>query len=181
MPSNHFILCRPPFFLTSVFPSDGYFSKEYVLHIMWPKYLCFSFSISPCNEYSGLIFFMTDCLSSCTPSPAPQCKASMLSCSAFFMVQLSHPYTTTGKTICLTRWTFVGKVMSLFLNMLSRFVIAFLPRSKHILNIWLQSPSTVILDPEKIKSLTVSIASPIYLPWSDGTTCHDLCFLNVRF
>ena len=181
MPSNHFILCHPPFFLPSVFPSDWYFSKESVLHIMWPKYLCFSFSISPYDEYSGLIFFRTDCLSSCTSSPAPRCKASMLSCSAFFMIQLSHPYTTTGKTIYLTRWTFVGKVMSLFLNMLSSFATAFLPRSKHLLNIWLQSPSTVILDPKKIKSLTVSIASPIYLPWSGGTTCHDLCFLNVRF
>ena len=107
-------------------------------------------------------------------------KASVLQCSAFFMVQLSHPYVTTGKTTALTRWTFVGKAMSLVFNMLSRLVIAFLPRSKHLLNSWLQSPSAVILDPKKIKSLSFH-CFPIYLPWSDGTGCHDLCFFNVEF
>ena len=100
--------------------------------------------------------------------------------SAFFTVQLSHPYMTTGKTIALTRWTFVGKVMSLLLNMLSRLVITFLPRSRHLLISWLQSPSAVILEPKKIKSATVSIVSPIYFPWSDGTGCHDFSFLNVE-
>ena len=108
-------------------------------------------------------------------------KASILQCSALFMVQLSHPYLTTGKTIALTWWTFVGKVMSLFFNMQSRLVIAFLPRSKHLLISWLQSPSAVILEPKKIKSITVSIVSPIYLPRSDGTEYHDLHFLNVKF
>ena len=108
-------------------------------------------------------------------------KHQFFSAQLSFIVQLSHPYVTTGKTIALTRWTFVGTVMSLFFNMLCRFVIAFLPRSKHLLIWWLQSPSAVILEPPKIKSLTVSIREiPIYLPWSDGTRCHDLSFLNVE-
>ena len=108
-------------------------------------------------------------------------KASILWHSAFFIVQLSHPYMTTGKTIALTEWTFVSKVMSLLFNVLSRFVIAFLPRSRCLLISWLQSPYAVILEPKKVKSVTVCNFSPIYLPWSDGTRCHDLCFLNVEF
>ena len=112
-------------------------------------------------------------------SPTPSSKASILQFSAFFIVQLSHPHMTTGKTVALTRRTFVGKGLSLLFNMLSRLVITFLPRSKHLLISWLQSPSAVILEPPKIKSLTVSTVSP-YLPWSDGTGCHDLCFLNVE-
>ena len=108
-------------------------------------------------------------------------KASILQCSAFFTVQLSHPYVTTGKTIALTRWTFVGKVISLLFNMLSRLVITFLPKSKHLLISWLQPPSTVILELPKIKFDTVSTISPIYSPWSDGTRCQDLSFLNVEF
>ena len=156
----------------------------------WPKYWSFSFSISPSNEYSGLISFRIDWFD----LPAFQAtlksflqhhssKASIFQCSAFFIIQLSHPYMTTGKTIALSRWTFVGKVMSLLLNMLSRLVIAFLPRSKHLLISWLQSPSAVILEPNKVKSLTVSIVSPSisHEPWSDGTRCHDLSFLNVEF
>ena len=138
MPSNHFILCRPLLLLPSVFPSIRVFSNESALHIKWPKYWSFSFSISPFNEYSGLNSFKMDWLD----LPAVRgtlksllqhhsSKASILWCSAFFTVQLSHPYMTTGKIIPLTRWTFVGKVMSLLFNMLSRLVIAFLPRNKH--------------------------------------------------
>ena len=138
MPSNHLILCRP-LLLPSVFPSIRVFSNESALHIRWPKYWSFSFSISLSNEYSGLIFFRTDrfdLLSAQGTLKSPlqhySSKASVLQCSAFFIVQLSHPYMTTGKTIALTRWTFVVKIMSL-LFMLSRLVIAFLPRSKHLL------------------------------------------------
>ena len=156
MPSNHLILCQPLVLLASVFPSIMVFSNESVLRIRWPKYWSFSFSISPSNEYSGLIFFRMDWLD----LPAVQgtlksllqrhsSKASILRHSAFFMVQLSHPYVTTGKTIALTRRTFVGKVMSLLFNMMSRFVIAFLPRSKCLLISWLQSPSVVIWSPGK--------------------------------
>ena len=133
----------------------------------WPKYWSFSFSISPSNEYSGLISFRLEVVGSpCSPrdsqefSPTPHSKASILQCSAFFIVQLSHPYVTTGKTKALTRWTFVGKAMSLLFNMLSRLVVVFLPRSKHLLISWLQSPSAVILEPPKIKPLTVSVVSP---------------------
>ena len=146
MPSNHFILCCPFLILPSIFPSIRVFSNESVLHIRWPKYWSFSFSISPSNEYSGLISFRIDWLD----LPAVQgtlksllqhhnLKASVLQCSALFMVQISHPYLTTGKTV-LTRWTFVGKVMSLLFNMLSRVVITFLSRSRHLLISWLQSP-----------------------------------------
>ena len=158
MPSNHLILCRPLLFLTSVFLSIRVFSNESVLRIRWQ-----SFSISPSNKYSGLISFRMDWLD----LPAVQgtlksllqhhsSKASVLRCSAFFVVQLSHPYMTTGKTISLTIQTFVGKVMSLLFNMLSRLVIAFLPRSKRLLISWLQSLSTVILETKKIKSVTAS-------------------------
>ena len=161
---SHLLLSPLPF-LPSIFLSIRVFSKESVLHIRWPKY--WSFSLSPSNESSGLISFWIDwfdlfavqgTLKSLLQHHSP--KASILWCSAFFTVQLSHPYMTTGKTIALTKWTFVGKVMSLLFNMLSRFVIAFLPRSKCLLISWLQSPSTVILEPPKIKSDTVSTVSP---------------------
>ena len=152
MPSNHLILCHP-LLLPSIFPSIKVFSNESVLCIRWPKYWSFSFSISPSNEYSGLISFRMDWFDILavqgTLKSLPQhhsSKASVLWGSAFFTVQLSHPHMTTGKTIALTIWIFVGKVMSLLFNMLSRFVIAFLPRSKHLLISWLQSPSAVILD-----------------------------------
>ena len=154
MPSNHLILCHPLLFLPSIFPSIRGFSNESVLWIRWPKYWSFSFSISPSNEYSGLISFRKDWLDLLAVQGTLKSllyhhssKASILRHSAFFIVQLSHPYMSTGKTIALTRWTFVGKVMSLLFNMLSRLVIAFLPRSKHLLISWLQSPSAVILEP----------------------------------
>ena len=140
MPSSHLIPCRPLLLLPSIFPSIRTFSNESVLHIRWPKYWSFSFSISPSNEYSGLISFRIDWLDHLVVQGILRSllqhhssKASVLQCSAFFIVQLSHAYTTTGKTIALTRWTFVGKVMSLLFIMLSRLVIAFLPRSKHLL------------------------------------------------
>ena len=187
MPSNHLILCRPLLLSPSIFPSIRVFSNDSVLHIRWPKYWNFSFSISPSNEYSGLIPFRTDWLDLLAVQGTLKSllqhhssKASVLWCSAFFTVQLSHPYMTTGKTIALTRRTFVGKVMPLLFNKLSRLVITFLPRSKCLLISWLQSPSAVILEPNKIKSVTVSIVS-IYFPWSDETGCHDLSFLNVEF
>ena len=167
MPSNCLILCRPLLLLPSIFPSIRVFSNESVLHIRWPKCWNFSFSISPSNEYSGLISFRMDWLDLLAVQGTLKSllqhhnsKASILRRSAFFTVQLSHPYMTTGKTIALTRQTFVGKVMSLLFNMLSRLVITFLPRSKHLLISWLQSPSAVILEPPKIKSDTVSTVSP---------------------
>ena len=187
MLSNHLILCYPLFLLPSIFPSIRVFSNELALLIRWPKCWSFSFSISPSNEYSGLISFRIDWFDLLAVQGAlksllqhDSLKASILWCSAFFMVQLSHPYMTTGKTIALMIWTFVGQLISLLFNTLSRFVIAFLPRSKCLLISWLQSPSAVILEPPKIKSITVSIV-PIYLPWIDGTGCHDLSFLNVEF
>ena len=155
MPSNHLILCHPLLLLPSIFPSIGVFSNESVLCIRWPKYWSFSFSISPSNEYLGLISFGMDWLDlhavqgTLKSLQHHSSKASILQCSAFFMVQLSHPYMTTGKTIALTRRTFVGKVMPLLFNMLSRLVIAILPRSKHLFISWLQSPSAVILEPQK--------------------------------
>ena len=171
MPSNHFILCRPLLLTPSIFPSIRVFSNESVLHIRWPKDWSFSFNISPSNEYSGLIPFRMDWLDLLAIQGTLKSllqhhssKASILLCSAFFIVQLSHTYTTTGKTIALTRQTFVVKVMSLLFNMLSRLVITFLPRSKNLLISWLQSPSAVILEPPKIKSVTVSIVFPIHLP-----------------
>ena len=173
MPSNHFILCRPLFLLPSIFPSIRVFSAESVLCIRWPTYWSFNFSISPSNEYSGLIYFRIDWFDLLAVQGTLKSllqhhssKASLLQHSAFFTVQLSHPYMTTGKMIPLTRKTFVGKVRSLLFNMLSRFVIAFLPRSKRLLISWLQSPSAVILEPKKIKSLTVSITSP--------SVCHKV-------
>ena len=157
MPSNHLILYRPLLFLPSIFPNIRVFSNESVLPITWPKYWSFSFSISPSNEYSGLISFRKDWLDLLAVQGTLKSllqyhssKASILQHSAFFIAQLSHPYMTTEKTIALTRWTFVGKVMSLFFNMLSRLVISFLPRSKHLIS-WLQSSSAVILEPPKNK------------------------------
>ena len=167
MPSSHLILCRPLLLLPPIPPSIRVFSNESTLRMRWPKYWSFSFSISPSNEYSGLISFKMDWLDLLAVQGTLKSllqhhssKASFLRCSAFFPVQLSHPYMTTGKTIALTRWTFVGKVMSLLLNMLSRLVITFLPRSKCLPISWLQSPSAVILEPQKIKSDTVSTVSP---------------------
>ena len=167
MPSNHLILCRPLLLLPSIFPSMKGFSNESALRIRWPKYWSFSFSISPSNEDPGLISFRMDWLDLLAVQGTPKSllqhyssKASILQLSAFFIVQLKHPYMTTGKTIALTRWTFVVKVMSLLFNMLSRLVITFLPRIKRLLISWLQSPSAVILEPQKIKSDTVSTVSP---------------------
>ena len=160
MPSNHLIRCHPLLLLPSVFPSIRVFSSESVLHIRWPKYWSFNFSISLSNECSGLISFRIDWFDVLALQGTLRSllqhhssKASILRCSAFFMVQLKHPYMTIGNTIAFTGWTFVGKVMSLLLNMLSGLVIAFLPRSKHLLISWLQSLSGVILEPPKIKSL----------------------------
>ena len=159
MPSNYLILCCPLLLLSPIFPSIRVFSNESVLCIRWPKYWSFSFSISPSNEYSGLISFRMDCFDLLAVQGTLKSllqhhssKASFLWCSAFFIVQLSHPYMNTGKTMALTRWAFVGKVMSLLFNMLSRLVIAFLPRSKHLLISWLHSPPAVILEPKKIRS-----------------------------
>ena len=167
MPSNHLILCLPLLLLPSIFPSIRVFSNESVLCIRWPKYWSFSFSNSPSKEHPGLISFRMDWLDLLAVQGILKSllqhhssKASILWHSAFFIVQLSHPYMTTGKTIALTRRTFVGKVMSLLLNMLSRLAITFLPRSKRLLISWLQSPSSVILEPQKIKSATVSTVSP---------------------
>ena len=162
MPSNHLILCCLFLLLPSVFPSIRIFSNESVLHIRWPKYWSFSFSISPSNEYSGLISFRMDWLDPLAVQGTIKSlfqhhtsKASIFWCSIFFIVQLSYPYMTTGKTIALTRQTFVSKVMSLLFNMLPKLVITFLPRSKCLLILWLHSPSAVILEPRKIKSDTV--------------------------
>ena len=183
MPSNHLILCHhllPP----SIFPSIRVFSNESALHIRWPNYWSF---ISISNEYWGLISFRMDWLALLAVQGTLKSllqhhtsKASILRCSAFFIFQLSHPYMATRKTIVLTRRTFLGKVMSLLLNMLSRLVIAFLPRSKRLLILWLQSPSAVILEPPKNKVWHCFHCFSIYLPWSDGTGCHDLHFLNVE-
>ena len=188
MPSNHPILCHPLLLPLSIFPSIRVFSSESVLRIRWPKYWSFSFHISPSSEYSGLISFRINWFD----LPAVQgtlksllqhhsSKASILRHSAFFMIQLSHPYMTTGKTVALTRWTVVGKVTSLPFNMLSSFVIAFLPGSKHLLISWLQSPSAVIWEPKKIKSLTVSIVSSSICHEVMGLDAMILVFLNVEF
>ena len=169
MPSNHLILCRPLLLLPSIFPSIRVFSNESVLHIRWPKYRSFSFTISPSNEYSRLIFFRMDWLNLLAIQETLKSllqhhssKASVLWCSAFFIVQLSHLYTTTGKTKALTRCIFVGKVMFLLFNMLSRLVITFLPRSKCLLISWLQSPSAVILEPKNVCHCFPLF--PIYFP-----------------
>ena len=167
MPSNYLILYCPLLLLPSIFPSIRVFSSESVLRVRWPKYWSFRFSISPSNEYSGLISFRMDWLDLLAVQGTLKShlqhhssKASVLWYSALFIVQLSHPYVTPGKAIALTRWTFVDKGMSLLFNMLSRLIITFLPRSKCLLISWLQSPSAVILEPRKIKSDTVSTVSP---------------------
>ena len=165
MPSSHLMLCRPLLLLPPIPPSIRVFSNESTLHMRWPKYWSFNFSISPSNEHPGLIFRMDwldllavqGTLKSLLQHHSS--KASILWRSAFFTVQLSHTYMTIGKTTALTRRTFVGKVMSLLFNMLSRLVITFLPRSKHLLISWLQSPSAMMLEPKKIKSDTVSTVS----------------------
>ena len=163
------------------------FSNESALHIWSPKYWSFSFRINLSNKFSGLISFRIDWFDLLAVQGTLKSllqhhssKASILQCSAFFIVQLSHPYMTTGKTIALTLWTFVDKVLSLLFNTLSRFVIAFLPRSKGLLISWLQSLSTVLLEPKKIVFHCFH-CFPNYLPWSNGTRCHDLSFLNVDF
>ena len=178
MPPNHLILCCPLLLLPAIFPSIRVFSNESALCTRWPKYWSFSFNISPSNKYSGLISFRMDWLDLLAVQRTLKSllqhhssKASILRRLAFFIVQLSHPYMTTGKTIALTRWTFTGKVISVLFNMLSRLVIVFLPRSKHLLISWLQSPSAVILEPPKIKSVTVSIVSP--------SICHEVIGLDA--
>ena len=160
MSFNYLDLCCPLLFLPSIFPSIRVFSNESVLHIRWPKYWSFSFSINPSNEYSGLISFRVDWLECLAVQGTLKSilqhhssKASILWCSAFFIVQLSHPYVTAGKTIALIRQTFAGKIMSLLFNMLSWLVIAFVSRSKCLLISWLQSPSAVIVEPKKRLSL----------------------------
>ena len=167
MPSNHLILCHPLLLLPSIFPNIRVFPNESVLHIRWSKYWSFSFNINPSNKHPGLVSFRKDWLDLLAVQGTLKSllqhhssKASILQLSAFFTVQLSHPYMTTRETIALTRRTFVGKVMSLLLNMLSRLVLTFLPRSKCLLISWLQSPSAVILEPKKVKSTTVSTVSP---------------------
>ena len=191
MPFNHLILCRPLLFLPLILPSIRVFSNESAHRIRWPKYWSFSFSISPSNEHPGLISFRMDWLDLLAVQGTLKSlfqhhssKASIFWHSAFFTVQLSHLYITTGKTTALTRWTFVGKVMSLLciylfiylflsllFNMLSRLVITFLPRSKNLLISWLQSPSAVIWEPKKIKSATVSTVSP--------SICHEVMGLDA--
>ena len=173
MPSSHLILCCPLLFLPSIFPSIRVFSNESALSIRWRKYWSFSFNISPSNEHPGLISFRMNWLDFLAVQGTLKSllqhhssKASIIWLSAFFIVQLSHPYMTTGKIIALTRWTFVGKVMSLLFNMLSRLVTTFLPRSNRLLISWLQSPSAVILEPRKIKSATASTVSP--------SICHEV-------
>ena len=178
MSSNHLILCCFLLPLPSIFPSIRVFSNGSALSIRWPKYWSFSFSISPSNEDSGLISFRMDwfdllavqgILKSLLQHHSS--KASILQHSAFFIVQVSHPYMTTGKTIALTIWTIIGKVMSLLFNMPSRFVLAFLSWSKHLLISWLQSPSTVILNPKKIKFVTASTFPP--------SICHEVIELDA--
>ena len=182
MPSNHLILCRPLFLPPSIFPSYRVFSNESVLCIRWPKYWHFSFSISPTNEHPGLISFRMDWLDLLAVQGILKSflqhhssKASILQSSVFFIVQLSHPYMTTGKTIALTRRTFPGKVMSLLFNMVSRLVITFLPRSKHLLISWLQLPSAVVLEPlspQKVHPQTWAISG---VPPS----CPDQCLWSL--
>ena len=182
MPSKHLILCRPLLLLPSIFPSIRVFFSESVLCIRWPKHWSFSFSISPSNEHSGLISFRRDWLDLLAVQGILKnllqhhsSKASIHQCSAFFIVQLSQPYMTTGKSIALTRWTFVGKVTSLLFNMLSRLVMAFLPRSKCLLTSWLHFGA-----PQN-KVCHRFLCFTIYLPWGDRTRCQDRSFLNVEF
>ena len=178
MLSNHLIFCCSFLLSPSIFPGISVFPSDSALRIRLPKYWSFSLSISPFDEYSGLISFRMDWLDLLAVQGTLKSllqhhssKASILQGSAFFMVQLSHPYMTTGKTTALTRWTFVSKIMSLLFNMLSRLVITFLPRSKHLLISWLQSPSAEILEPGKLKSATVSTVSP--------SICHEVMGLDA--
>ena len=178
MPPSHLFLCHPLPLLLSTFPSIRVFSNELAICIRWPKFWSFSFSISPSNEYSGLISFRTHWFDLLAVQRTLKnllqhhsSKASILQPSALFMVQFSHPYMTTRKSIALTIWTFVSKLMLLHFNMLSRFVITFLPRSKCF-----YSMAALIFELNKIKSVIVSIVSPMSLPWSDETSCHNLCF-----
>ena len=185
MPSSHLILGHPLLLLPPIPPSIRVFSSESTLHMRWPKYWSFSFRIIPSKEHPGLISFRRDWLDLRAVQRTLKSllqhhssKPSILRYSAFFTVQLSHPYMTTGKTIALTKRTFVGKVMSLLFNMLSMLVITFLPRSKRLLISWLQSQSAVIFGAPKDKVWHCFHCFPIYFPWSDGTRCHGLCFLN---
>ena len=184
MPSSYLILWCP-LLLLSIFPSIRDFSKESAVHIRWPKYWSFSFSISPSNEHSGLIFLKIDCFDLLAVQETLRSllqhlslKASIFWCSTFF---ISHNmYVTTGKTIALTLHTLVGRVMSLLFNTLSRFGIAFLPRSNHLLISWLQSPSAVILEPSHyLEPNHYFHLFPVYLPWSNGAKWHDLSFFNI--
>ena len=187
IPSNQLILWCP-LLPPSIFPSIRVFSNESALRIRWTKYWSFSFSISPSNEHPGLISFRMDWLDLLAVQGTIESllqhhrsKALILRCSDFFIAQILHPYMTTGKSIALTRQTFVGKVTSLLFNTLSRFVIDFTPRSKHLLISWLQSQSAVKLEPPKNKVCHFFHCFPIYLSWRDGTGCHNLLFLNVEF
>ena len=180
MSSNHLILCHPLLLLPSIFPSISIFSNESILCIRWPKYWSFSYSISPSNEHPGLISFRMDWLALLAVQGTLKSllqhhssKATILQRLAFFIVKLSHPCMTTGKTIALTRLTFVGKVISLLSNKLSRLVITFLSRSKPLLISWLQSPSAVILESKKRESVTVSIVSP--------SICHEVMGPDAMF
>ena len=188
MQSNHLIFCHPHLLPPSILPSIRVFSNESVLCIKRPRYWSFSFTISPSNECTGLISFRINWLDHLAVQGTLKSilqhhssKTSILQHSAFFIVQLSHPYMTTGKTIALTRWTVADKIMFLLFNMLSRLVIAFLPRSKCLLISWLHSPSAVILEPPQNKVCHCFHCFPLYLPWSDGNGCHDLSFLNIEF
>ena len=187
MPSKHLTLHHPLILLLSIFPSLRVFSNKSALRMRWPEYWSFRFNISPSNEHLGLIFFRMDGLDLFAVQGTLKSllqhyssKASILWCSAFFTVQLSHPYMTPGKTIALTRLTFVGKVMSLLFNMLSRLLITFLPRSKASFNFMAAITICSDFGAQKNKVSHCFHCFPIYLPWSDGTRCHDLSFLNVE-
>ena len=184
----HLILCHPLLLLPSIFPSIRVFSNDSALHIRWSKYWSFSFSISPSNEYSGLISFRMNWLDLLAVQGTLKSllqhhssKASILWHSASSIVQLSHPYTTTGKTIALTRWTFANKVMSLLFNTLSRIVIGILPRSKSFFNFMAAVTIHSDFGAQKDETWHCFHFFPIYLPWSDRPRCHDLCLLNVEF
>ena len=188
MPSNHLILYHPLLLLPSIFPIIRVFTKESVLRMRWPMYWSFSFSISPFNEYSGLISFrigwfdilaVQGTLKSFIQHHSS--KASILLCSAFFIIQLSHPYVTAGKTIDLTISTFVGKMMPLLFNTLSKLVMAFLPRSECLLISWLQSPSAADIGAQQNIMCHCFHFFPFYLSWSNQTRCHEFSFLNVEF
>ena len=188
MPSNNLLLHCPLLLLPSIVPSIRVFSNESAIHIRWPKYWSCSFSISPSNEYSGLISFRIDWLNLLEVQGTLQSllqqyssKATILQCSDFFMVQLSHTHMTTAKTIALTRWNCVSKVMSMLFNTLSRFVKAFLPRNKRLLISWLHSPPPLILEPKKIKSVTVSIVSPSDCHEMMGQDAMIFIFLKLNF